>query len=239
MHKPHSIGHYHAFYFFNRPKQAGLTLIELIIGMTIGSLISGSLLAMWLNLQSSTIKALQQSHLHQDLRAIHYIMTRDIRRAGYWKWAPGSGLLPENNPFITAANNINIDKTNSSETNDSCLTYSYDRNNDGMVSKNNNEQYGFRLHNQAIEMRIGGAVFNCQSGNWEDITQGDTVITTLSFTLQETYVDSSTNCNTTPYCRIQRLVHMRISGYHNAYPELSITLEENIRIRNDYYTEAG
>jgi len=223
----------------NRPWQQGLTTIELMIGLAIGLFISGSMLSMWINLQSSALVALQQSRLHQDLRAINHVMARDIRRAGYWAWSPDSNVSITENPFMMAINNIQIGRANNTETSASCLTYSYDRNRDGLVSSGNIEQFGFRLHNQAVEMRTGGSPFNCQQGLWQDISQHGTVITDLTFTLQNENIFPSTGCNPNQTCLKRRLVNIHLTGHLQTQPDQSITLEEQIRIRNDSLTESG
>lgn len=203
----------------------------------IGLIISGSLLAMWLNLQSKTLLALQQSRLHQDLRAINHVMVHDIRRAGYWAWTPASPLALTQNPFMTADNDLQINQASATESSDSCLTYSYDRNHDGLIGDGNVEQFGFRLHDQAIEMRTGGSVFNCHAGNWQDITQAGTVITILTFTLENAAIFPPAGCLSGQACQTQRRINIRLRGHHQSRPELAITLEEQIRIRNDHLAQ--
>jgi len=212
----------------------GITLIELLIGLLLALIISGSLLALWLKLQAATLQSLQQSRLHQDLRAINHVMARDIRRAGYWGWTPDSNITLTQNPFMSAANDIIIDRADNHEPEASCLTYSYDANRDGLLGAGNTEQFGFRLHEQAIEMRTGGSAFNCHTGLWQDITQTGTIITDLRFTLQGRAVVPAAGCSPEQTCLIQRLLHIRLSGHLQDRPEQAVTLEEQINIRNDY-----
>lgn len=218
----------------HQPRQQGVTILEMMIGLSLGLIISAGMLAMWLKLQSSTVGALQQSRLHQDLRAISHVMASDIRRAGYWGWSPDQGLDITQNPFISAGNNIHIDRANAGEAGNSCLTYSYDADHDGQVGHSTMEQFGFRLHDQAIEMRTGGAEFNCQSGRWQDITQSGTIITGLSFTLQQKTILPVTGCSAAQTCLRRRLLQFTISGHLQSRPEQVITVREQIRIRNDY-----
>jgi type II secretory pathway component PulJ len=221
------------------PQQQGLTLLELMIGLLIGIFISSSMLTMWLKLQASALGALQQSRLHQDLRAIKHVMASDIRRAGYWGWSPDSALKITQNPFMTAVNDILIDQANDAEASASCLTYSYDRNHDGLVGNSNIEQYGFRLHQQAIEMRTGGTEFNCRAGQWQDITQAGTIITHLTFIMEDKNIYPAAGCNPGAPCQRQRLLTIQLTGHLQSQPEQAITLEEQIRIRNDYVSETG
>jgi type II secretory pathway component PulJ len=205
-----------------------------MIGLLIGLIISGTMLSTWLNMQTSALTALQQSRLHQDLRAINYIMVRDIRRAGYWGWTPDSGIAVTENPFMTTANNINIDRADNNETDASCLTYSYDLDHDGLVGATSVEQFGFRLHDQAIEMRTGGTTFSCRDGLWQDITQTGTIITSLRFSMHNEIIAPTTGCNPGQTCIRRRLVNISLTGHLQSRPDQSITLEEQISIRNDH-----
>ena len=223
----------HCARYCYRTRQQGLTLLELMTGLLIGLIVSGAMLAMWIKLQSSALGTLQQSRLHQDLRAITHIMANEIRRAGYWGWSPDSSLDITQNPFMSAANNLLVDQANTTEADASCLTYSYDRDHNGQVGGASIEQFGFRLHNQAVEMRTGGAEFNCQSGQWQDITQNGTIITGLTFTLQEDTIYPASGCNPGQTCLSRRLVHFRLTGHLQSRPGHIVTLEERIRIRND------
>lgn len=144
-------------------------MIDLLIGLAIGLVITAGMLTMWLQLQSAALNALAAIRFHQDLHALSHVMTNDIARAGYWAWTPATGAAISANPFMTPTHTIQIDRASNTEIDNSCITYSYDLNQDGEVGGTMIEQFGFRLHNQAIEMRTGGTGFSCQSGIWQDI----------------------------------------------------------------------
>jgi len=212
----------------------GMTLVELLIGLSIGLFISVGLLAMWLTLQASTLKALELARLNRDLQAIGDVMSDDIRRAGYRAWSMDSGLDITVNPFMTAPYALTIDRANTNEAAASCLTYAYDLNQDGQPGGAFNEAFGFRLHDQAIEMRIGGMPFNCRQGSWQDITQPDTVIDTLSFTLDLVPLYPSGGCVSGQPCITRRLVTLQLSGHLSAQPTQIVTIERSVRIANDH-----
>ena len=212
----------------------GMTLPELIIGLAIGLFISAGLLAMWLTLQDSTLKALEFARLNRDLQAIGDVMTDDIRRAGYRAWSPDSGLDIAVNPFMTAPYAVTIDRADASEAENSCLTYAYDVNQDGQMGGSINEAFGFRLHDQAIEMRIGGVIFNCRQGSWQDISQADTVIDTLQFSATLVPVYPSTGCVTGHPCITRYLITIQLSGHLNTQPTQIVTIERTVRIANDF-----
>lgn len=211
----------------------GMTLPELLIGLSIGLFISVGLLAMWLTLQESTLKALELARLNHDLQAISDLMADDIRRAGYRAWSPDSGLDISINPFMSAPYAITLDHAGAAEAEDSCLTYGYDLNQDGQAGGSVNEAFGFRLHDQAIEMRVGGAVFNCQQGSWQDITQSDTVIDTLIFTLDPVPLYPAAGCVAAQPCITRRLVTIQMSGHLSAQPAHIVSIQQAVRIAND------
>jgi type II secretory pathway component PulJ len=211
----------------------GLTTVELLVGLAVGLFISAGLLAMWLKLQTSTLNALAYARLNQDLRAITTVMANDIRRAGYRAWSPDSGIDITVNPFMTAPNAIAIDRSDASESLASCLTYSYDLNQDGLPGGDVNEYFGFRLHAGAIEMRIGGMPFNCHAGTWQDITQAGTVIDRLHFSLQQRPVYPPGTCISAQPCVTARLVVIELSGHLTAQPTRIIDITRSIQIAND------
>ncbi len=66
---------------------AGVSLVELMIGVAIGlAIISGaiSVFGSTVNSQSSALKSMR---LEQELRSVMDLMSRDLRRAGYWSMA--------------------------------------------------------------------------------------------------------------------------------------------------------
>ena len=205
----------------------------MMIALSLGLIISTGMLATWLELQKSAVGALQQSRLQQDLRAISHIMANDVRRAGYWGWSPQLGLAIMLNPFMSAENDIHIDRASTTEADRSCLTYSYDVDRNGQVGQSMVEQFGFRLHDQAIEMRTGGIQFNCQSGQWQDITRSGTIITELLFTMQQQTILPATGCSAAQICLRRRLLVFTISGYLQTRPAQVITVRGQARIRND------
>lgn len=211
----------------------GFITIDLLIGLSIGLIISASLLAIWLQLQISTSKSLSLIRFNQDLQAIIHVMAGDIRRAGYWAWTPLSMQPISQNPFMTPTNAITIDKANATETDASCLIYSYDLNQDGQLGGALVEQFGFRLHNQAIEMRTGGSTFSCSAGSWQDISQTDLVITTLNFSIENKIIYPITGCVTALPCITRQLLSITLIAHSASHAAQTTTLKHTITIRND------
>lgn len=183
---------------FAAQNQQGLTLIELMIGLLIGSIITAGAITVYNNTLKSNTDNLNLARLNQDLRGMMDIMARDIRRAGFVTDQPtdndgnGDGINDDltNNPFT--------DSTTIGATTDlmviggDCIQYTYNRDNDTSAGGNNpvdsNEFLGFKLklENNQLKMRNGGGApgttDDCDDGSWQNITEPEVEITGLVFT---------------------------------------------------------
>jgi type IV pilus assembly protein PilW len=98
----------------SRRRAAGLSLPELLVGMTLGLLVTAAALALVAMASGEQRRLLAEARLQQDLRAAMDIVTRELRRSGQWPdataglWAaelPASGasipasVPPAVNPF--------------------------------------------------------------------------------------------------------------------------------------------
>ena len=119
-------------------KQNGYTLIELMIAIAIGLIVVGATISIYITAVGSSSSTIKSARLNHDLEAVMALMINDIKRAGYWKGAV-VGADSRTNPFTAAATNINIPIS-------TCILYSYDADNDGVVDAN--EYYGFKLNKQ-------------------------------------------------------------------------------------------
>jgi len=173
-------------------QQAGVTLVELMIGLLVGLIV----LAAGTNIFITSIRGqtdnINLTRLNQDMRAMMYIMARDIRRAGFITSDPGTNFAPlQNNPFF---NGLSTDIA--VHDGGGCIVYAYNRdddvNNDGVTDEtpsavDSNERLGFRLSDGVLEMRLSGATNgNCTDGSWQTITEPEVEITELTFTLTST-----------------------------------------------------
>ncbi len=86
-------------------QQRGLSLIELMVGITVGMIVvAAASLMMTTQLKEHKLLVLE-TQLQQDLRAAGDLMLKDMRRAGFWArpqngvWAEGSFTAPIANPY--------------------------------------------------------------------------------------------------------------------------------------------
>lgn len=66
-----------------RGRQIGLTLIELMIGIVVGSIVLGAVIAVYASTIRGSNTALRTARLNQELRSTMDLMVREIRRAGF------------------------------------------------------------------------------------------------------------------------------------------------------------
>ncbi len=181
--------------------QHGVTLVELMIGMTVGLFVVAGVLTVYVSTLNSTKDTLQQSRLNQEIMTLVNIMSTDIRRAGYWADATPSNS--SSNPFSEeggtaldvrdASANTSAGDTGSGN----CITYAYDSDNSG-GNPSVTELLGFKLVDNAIWMRsscddsgtsndcsyAGTNADDCARGSWERITDQNTInVNALTFDL--------------------------------------------------------
>ena len=190
-------------------RQAGITLVELLISMALSMIVVGAVLTVYVMTATSSSTSLQMTKLNQELTLALTVMVGDIRRAGYWGTTNPAQLdAPMQNPFnqigaattgtaLAVFSGIADTTANGPQAAVAdCITFAYDVDNDGLLQNadgtfDNNEITGFRLNNGAIQMRQSGdgaATTNdqCDTGSWVNMTDPSLInITALNFDLSE------------------------------------------------------
>lgn len=179
--------------------QAGVTLIELMIGMLIGLFVTGGVISVYIAVADSSAQTLKQSRLNQEMSAIMNVMTNDIRRAGYWVSAGAN--LPHENPYMAFDATDHDAKTNALQVRDSsanvfisdqasgsCIIYTYDTNEDANTTIESVERFGFRWKGTGnpLEMKVSGTSNTCAgtSPQWQPVNDTNSItITGLTFDL--------------------------------------------------------
>lgn len=147
-----------------RFQQFGVSLIELMVGITISMLIVMGALSIYTSTSVGTRNTLNSAKLNIEISGATEIMIEDIRRAGF-----GGDLFTKNNTDLAVHNN------------GSCITYSYDQDSDGKLAQSSPyEFFGFRIQNNEVQMRNGGSgdTSSCAtdlSRPWEGITDSETI----------------------------------------------------------------
>lgn len=234
-------------------QQRGVSLIELMVGMTIGLIIVAAAGSIYITAMRGGADATRSAKLNMELRGAMDTMVSEIRRAGYLYTTTSTDTTA--NPFMQATSNLSIPSA-------SCVLFSYDADQSGAI--NTADFFGFKQNGDAIAMRSGGTALpttsdGCAVGtdSWEKITDDNNVVVdTLSFTNTVTTPDdmfqcwnTSTNASETASCKAgetvydgatagSRLVETRsvsvaLTGHHKADPLTKISLTQQVRVRND------
>jgi len=200
--------------------QQGFSLIEMMLAITLGL---GALLSL-----ASVVgygvgvngKLLASNRLAEELNAVTSLMYRDVIRGGYNGDTVAMVTDPAASPSVFA-NSITVSAFPGEAAN-SCILYAYDSNDNGVLDVvGSNENYGFRLRDDALEMRVGGAA--CDAGGWHDLSDLAVVrVTALVFTLNQSTVNNVT----------RTMVDINLTGELSNNADFSRVYNYNLMVRN-------
>ncbi|MEP7101321.1 MAG: prepilin-type N-terminal cleavage/methylation domain-containing protein [Burkholderiales bacterium] len=211
--------------------QHGLSLVELMVGIVIALLIAAAGVTLLTSHLRENRSLLLEARLMQDLRTAADLVTRDLRRAGYWGaasdgvWASGSGAIATN-PYAAVA-----PATAASD----AVSFRYSRDATENNAVDGNEQFGFRLRTGAIEIQLG-------AGNWQALTDAGTLkVTAFSVTpsVQELSLEAfcskpcPTGSSACPPRQQVRSFALVISGQLVGDASVARTVRSSVRLRND------
>ena len=222
-------------------RQLGFSLLELLISLTLGFVISTAAISLFINTANSDFHQLKTLRLNQELRGIMLLMVREIRRAAYLDPAGLSLLIGsgEWNPFVYDKNTHNplfsLEKIDNSPTYN-CILFTSDQNANGRLDADEyfgyQRRYDSRTKNYTVKIGAKTAA-SCNSGNWESISDENTInISELSFTPYPQRLGQQ-----------QHLIHCNIeihlSGYLVSNPKVSLNLSQSFSLRNAIYDPSG
>jgi len=215
---------------FSSRRQAGLSMVELMVGVAIGLFVVAGATVAVSNQLGDNRRLMLETQIQQDLRAAADVIARDIRRSGYWAnakdgiWRPGV-LAIATNPYTgiqAAASGVAA----------SAVRFGYSRGAENNVLDATDES-GFRLANTgAIEMLVGG--------NWQALTDAITLRVTdfrVTLTSQDVALSCLNPCPLgAPACpptQTVRDIKVDIVGTAVHDPSLQRSARTNVRVRND------
>lgn len=209
-------------------RERGFTLVELMVGLAVGLLVVAAAAVLLASRIREHRTMLVEARLMQDLRTSMDIITRDLRRAGYWGGAAAAMRA------TSAASNPYLALTPASAASDAVrFQLSRDTTENNMLD--DNEAFGFRLRKGGIDMLIGG-------GSWQALTDAQTM-TIVSFqvtpsTHEEPLTDfcerpcdaSTASCGPT---LLRRSLAVAITARAAADARIVRTLTSRVMLRND------
>lgn len=195
-----------------QPKQqTGETLIGLLVGLSVGFVVLAAGSALLANHLRAHRAALQDSHLHTDLRSAMDWMARELRKAHYSAsaWRSRSPVACTD-AFCDGPEDFRIDGDE--------IHFTHDRNHDGQ--QDTNECLGFRVSGTALQAKR-----SCNaSGDWQAITdKANLVVTALRWQVQ---------------CQqhqgwLRRQVQMRLTAQWPGDASRQLSLSQTVHLRND------
>ena len=225
---------------FHRARhQAGISLVELLIGITIGLFIVGASLTTLLTHLRESRSLVAQSRLMQDLRTSSDLMARDLRRVGYWRgadhgvWqreaaagAPVSGV----NPYTAM--------TTSTSAAASTIAFRYSRDAVENHLVDDNEQFGYRLRNGVLELKLGASP-------WQAMTDITTMrVTRFEITPSEQQHSLAGSCTAPcasgdtqcpPHLHVRSLM-LTLTAVGIGESTVERSMRTRVRLRNDTVT---
>ena len=214
-----------------RSTQQGLSIVELMVGVAIALFIAAAGATLLAGHLRESRSLLLEVRLMQDLRSAADIVSRDLRRAGYWAaatdgvWAAGATSVGAN-PYVAVA-------PGSAASDAVSFRYSRDATENNAVD--GNEQFGFRLRAGVVEMQLG-------VGNWQALTDANTLsITEFSVTptVQDINLQSfctrpcPTGSTTCPPHQQVRSLALVVGGRLVGDSHVVRSVRSSVRLRND------
>jgi type IV pilus assembly protein PilW len=196
-------------------RQSGLSLIELMVGLTVGLLVILAALALYTSIAVGARDTLGSARLTSEMRAAIDVMSADIRRAGF------------GGERYTRLDKYDLSVYESG----ACIVYSYDANlNDKPEDEpekppDDDELFGFFIENGELKIRTsGGDLSDCRMSGvqWQPVTDAS-VLLIEELDDGETYFSIDYQC------------------VSSKAPEFSAVIDENQRCisGNDVYEQAA
>lgn len=219
----------------------GVSIVELLIGIAIGLFVLAGATMVTANQLGDNRKLLLETQIQQDLRAAMDIITRDIRRSGYWSNAYQS-VAPaslQSNPYSSAG-------TSAASPDTLFYTRSHDADTSpdtGSVEDNEQNGFKFNASTKTIDVKLG-------AGNFQALTDPSVVhITAFTALVSETPIELPV-CAAPPCAMVSpvgpltaacdgksrlivRKVTVAIEGKAVHDPSVKRSLTNTVRLRND------
>lgn len=211
----------------------GLSMVELMVGLVIGLFIVGGAAYFAVNFSAENRRLLLEARLTQDMRAAMDIVTRDIRRAGYWQHA-ASGISPfasSSAPTVAYNSTGFAALTPASGVSGSSVTYAYDKS--ASAAAGLGDQSAFALVGGVLTTTIGNS-------GVQPLTDANTTTVTAFDVAQEAAVQT-VSCpgacpvGGCPQVHIRELI-VTLTAQSVVDATIARTLKNRVRVRNDLQT---
>jgi hypothetical protein len=216
-----------------RRVQAGATLMEALIAMSISLVVTASMIALMANSLSSTTRIIKMTKLTDDLRVTMQMLSRDLRRSSY----NANSISCYGNEDCVSDPNIADDVTIDNQ----CFEFHLDRDFNG--NSNDDPPGGFQRVSRngvgVIEMWTGDTGPVCGEGadasKWVEITNPENIDISgfaIDENLSYTQVIRDDGVNP-PLTQKVRKIRVNVTGSLVKHPAITRQIEDIINVRND------
>lgn len=192
---------------FLQKYMAGFTLPEMMLALSIGSLIIMAATQTFPKLRQQISRLQQHYHLELTLSQVMAALEKDLRRAGFCHGeCQGKAVTTHNYPGEIA---------------NSCLIVAYDLNRNGRWEGEKHPQseyFGYRLRNKALEGQRGE--LNCSARGWEKLFDPQEIIIT-HFSVSRLALLTS-----------EQVYRVQLAGQRKSHPAINHQLTYTIRGNN-------
>lgn len=215
--------------FARRRTQRGMSMVELMVGVALGLFIVAGAVTVFVTHLRNSRALLVEARVNQDLRATADLISRDLRRAGYW----GNSLAGTVAVGPTSATAVNPYRTVTPNAGASKIEYQFSRDVVEDDTLGSNEQFGFQLNSGIVQMKTDGAP------TWQPLTDPNVLtVTALTIVPTETVLDIRESCARTctgvgcPTLTVRQYL-LTLTGRSTTDANVSRTLQTRARVRND------
>lgn len=205
-------------------RQRGLSLVELMVGVTVGLfIVAGAAMITGTQLGENR-KLLLETQVQQDLRATADIVTRELRRAGYDmtpEFLVWSAAEPASSPRRSSRLGLKFDTVDGDK-----VAFNYDRPG-GLLD------FGYRLVDGTLRMRVDTSYQDLTDRNAIEITAFDVTreaVHTEQLACPKLCADGTQDC--WPTASVTD-VTVSITGRSTADANFVRTVRSRVRVRND------
>ena len=232
----------------------GFSLVEMMVALVAGLIVVGSVLAFTVAMTESTGKNIQTTRLDQELRTAMSLITREVRRAGYYRknyTTIASNSYVQSYAGVCLANGLATCTTASSTATTTtsasgCMVMAYDRFgvNDGATTPGATEYKAFRRRDVngvgVVEVNLVDNPPSCSGtgSNWIQLTNPQTVnISSVVFSYVPTQVVAGVNSTTGANINVTvRTITIALTGNILSDATVQRTFTESVRVRTDLVT---
>jgi prepilin peptidase dependent protein B len=229
-----------------RRAQRGLGLVELLVGLALGLFVVAGGLLLFAGFLDSDRRLVVETRMMQDLRAASDIVTRDMRRGGYWQnahtqvWSTGSPGTARN-PMAVVSTSACATASAASAASDPSGTHAqacYWIDVDGDALAEDSERYGFSVANNGVLQAVyaNGAATDLTDPNAITVTGLSIAWTSQARQFTGTQACAKTCTSNCPTVVVREAL-VTLSGKVPGDPDTLIrSLTSNVRVRNDFFS---